>query len=184
VSPSVLTNAAAFSPCRGRVAHLENLALLAPSCARFANAIRQSSADEGRLACQRAHCQIEDETICVGVPSPKWKAVLCQNCVTHPINPGHRPSFRGTRQRVSMLREVVDRQCVGGIWYASARVKRTDFQACSIDHSDISPLWNQRFASGPEQCSAKKLLQSCGGEMRLLFSGLRAREKRTSRELS
>src|SRR5262249_36989525 len=39
-----------------------------------------------------------------------------------------------------MLREVVDGECVGGIWCASARVKRSDFQACSIDHSDISPL--------------------------------------------
>src|SRR5262245_46428379 len=39
-----------------------------------------------------------------------------------------------------MLGEVVDRECVGGISCASARASRVDFQACSIDHSDISPF--------------------------------------------
>jgi hypothetical protein len=39
-----------------------------------------------------------------------------------------------------MLREVVDRECVGGILCASARVGGVNFQACSIDHSDISPF--------------------------------------------
>src|SRR5690349_17822632 len=39
-----------------------------------------------------------------------------------------------------MLREVVDRACVGGISYASARAAGVNFQACSFNHSDISPF--------------------------------------------
>jgi hypothetical protein len=48
---------------------------------------------------------------------------LCQNCVTYPSNP--RSTRRLTRKcrRVSMLREIVDRECVGGIWCASARAE-------------------------------------------------------------
>ena len=37
------------------------------------------------------------------------------------------------------MREVVDRKCVGGIWCASARASGVNFQACSFNHSDISP---------------------------------------------
>ena len=65
----------------------------------------------------------------------------CVRTVSHtPRNPGGTPSFTGTRRRTSMLREVVDRKCVRGIWCASARVSGINFQACSIDHSDISPF--------------------------------------------
>jgi hypothetical protein len=39
-----------------------------------------------------------------------------------------------------MLRKLLDQKCLGGIWCASARAARVDFQACSIDHSDISPF--------------------------------------------
>jgi hypothetical protein len=46
----------------------------------------------------------------------------------------------GDRKVVAVLREVVDRKCVGGIWCASARANGINFQACSIDHSDISPF--------------------------------------------
>jgi len=46
-----------------------------------------------------------------------------------------------------MLREVVDRNCVGGIWCASARAAGVDFQACSFNHSDIAPFKNQSVAS-------------------------------------
>jgi hypothetical protein len=35
--------------------------------------------------------------------------------------------------------EVIDRKCVGRIRWASARAAGVVFQACSIDHSDISP---------------------------------------------
>ena len=48
-------------------------------------------------------------------------------------------SFTGRLRRIWMLREVVDRKCVGGIWRASARAHGVNFQACSFNHSDISP---------------------------------------------
>src|SRR5215471_1678073 len=47
-----------------------------------------------------------------------------------------------------MLREVVDRECVGEIWCASERVKGSDFQACSFNHSDIS------VSSAPERTTS------------------------------
>src|SRR4029453_1023080 len=66
---------------------------------------------------------------------------FCVRTVSHtPRNPGHTPSFTGTRRCILMLREVVDRKCVGGIQYASARAKGINFQACSFNHSDVSPL--------------------------------------------
>jgi hypothetical protein len=65
----------------------------------------------------------------------------CVRTVSHtPRNPGQTPSFTGTRRCILMLREVVDRKCVGAIWCASARARGINFQACSIDHSDISPF--------------------------------------------
>jgi len=39
-----------------------------------------------------------------------------------------------------MLREVVDRNCVGGIWCALARAAGVYFQACAFNHSAISPF--------------------------------------------
>jgi hypothetical protein len=39
-----------------------------------------------------------------------------------------------------MLREVVDGDCVDAIWCASARASGINFQACSFNPSDISPL--------------------------------------------
>src|SRR6185295_13513589 len=65
---------------------------------------------------------------------------LCQNCVTCPPKSWGTPSFTGTRWSRSLLREVVDRECVGAVQCASARARGINFQACSIDHSDISPL--------------------------------------------
>ena len=85
----------------------------------------------------------------------------CVRTVSHaPRNPGQTPSFTGTLGCISMLREVVDRECVGGIWCASARVSGINFQACSIDHSDISPFRINRLADGLEQCSAKRSFKS------------------------
>ena len=61
--------------------------------------------------------------------------------VSHtPRNPGATPPFTGTQRGTLMLREVVDGNCVDAIWCASARASGTNFQACSFNHSDISPL--------------------------------------------
>ena len=39
-----------------------------------------------------------------------------------------------------MLRKSLIRNCVGGIWYSSARASGVNFQACLIDRSSISPF--------------------------------------------
>ena len=44
------------------------------------------------------------------VGSAKPDRVLCRNCVTYPPNPGQTPSFTRTRRRISLLREVIDRE--------------------------------------------------------------------------
>src|SRR2546423_12459219 len=75
------------------------------------------------------------------VDSGASRSSFCVRTVSHiPRNPGQTPGFRGTRRCTSLLREVVDGNCVGGCCCALLRVKRSDFQARSIDHSDISPF--------------------------------------------
>ena len=59
----------------------------------------------------------------------------------------------GTPACTSLLWEVVDRGCVGGISCASARAAGVNFQARSFSHSDISPFRINELR--PEQCSAK-----------------------------
>jgi hypothetical protein len=67
--------------------------------------------------------------------------IFCVRTVSHTArNTGQTRSFTGTRRRTSMQGEIVDRKCVGGIWCASARAAEVDFQACSFNHSDISPF--------------------------------------------
>ena len=56
-----------------------------------------------------------------------------------PRNPGATPSFTRTPRGTTLLREVADRECVGMIRCASARVNRINFQACSFQ-----PLCNGR----------------------------------------
>ena len=64
----------------------------------------------------------------------------CVRTVSHASrNPGATPSLTRTHRGTSLLREVVDQNCVGRISYASARVSGIYFQACSFNHSDISP---------------------------------------------
>ena len=98
---------------------------------------------------------------------------FCVRTVSHtPRNPGHTLRFTGKRRRASMLREVVDRKCVGGIWCASARVKGINFQACSFTHSDrqnrgiflgdsIPPSGAQAFSSSHAPGSGVAPASSC-----------------------
>jgi hypothetical protein len=77
--------------------------------------------------------------------SGKLESGLYQNCVTCPMNLGLSPSFTGTRQCTSLLREVVVmRKAL--VHFGVRQYTRPDstFQACSFNHSDISPFkWNQ-----------------------------------------
>ena len=61
---------------------------------------------------------------------------LCQNGVTS-RNPGATSSFSGTRWSRSLLREVVDRECVGAVQCASARARGINFQACSFKKAAV-----------------------------------------------
>src|SRR4051812_56824 len=53
----------------------------------------------------------------------KCASVLCQNCVTYPQKPGQTSPVTGICRCTSMLREGVDRKCVGGCCCALLRVK-------------------------------------------------------------
>jgi hypothetical protein len=65
----------------------------------------------------------------------------CVRTVSHtPENPGQTRRLTGTCRCTSLLREGVDRKCVGEIWCASARANGINFQACLIDRSSISPF--------------------------------------------
>ena len=97
----------------------------------------------------------------------------CVRTVSHaPRDPGETPSFTGTPGCISMLREVVDRECVGGIWCASARASGINFQACSNGTSEQADiifrgvcrpsetwLWNRPWdgqASGKSHLGARE----------------------------
>src|SRR2546430_14065613 len=69
-----------------------------------------------------------------------------------PRNPGSTPWFTGTRRRTWLLGEAVDQECVGVIRCASARARGINFQACSFNHSDISPFkWVNRLQRQPNR---------------------------------
>ena len=57
-----------------------------------------------------------------------------------PLKPPSNTRLTGALPCTSLLWEVFDRECVGGCRRASARASGINFQACSIDHSDISPF--------------------------------------------
>ena len=56
-------------------------------------------------------------------------------------------------QVVEGLRDKVSRSCL-------ALLAAMAFQACSFNHSGISPLWNQWFTAGPNHF-LRKLCQTC-----------------------
>jgi hypothetical protein len=56
-----------------------------------------------------------------------------------------------------LLREVVDRNYVGGIRCASARAAGVNFQACSFNHSDISPFEQNQQFSGSNRAASNSI---------------------------
>src|SRR5579884_516883 len=55
-----------------------------------------------------------------------------------------------------MLRKPLNRKWVGGIRCASARASGFNFQACSFNHSDISPReWSQQFSGAQRPASTR-----------------------------
>jgi hypothetical protein len=84
------------------------------------------------------------DRICVPMHTESYAVIancFCVRTVSHTCgNLGQTPSVTGTPRRVSMLGQIVDRKCVGGTWCGSARADSVNFQACSFNHSDISPF--------------------------------------------
>src|SRR4029453_17399610 len=92
----------------------------------------------------RAHGRCRDVRRCA---SPEVRTrIVSELCHVPPRNRGATPSSTGTPRSTTLLREGADRECVGMIQCASARVKGINFQACAFNHSDISPIeWNQQL---------------------------------------
>jgi hypothetical protein len=62
---------------------------------------------------------------------------LCQIPPQTPLKQGR---VTRTLRYTSLLGEVVDKNCVDAFWCELLGATGTDFQACSIDHSDTSPF--------------------------------------------
>ena len=73
---------------------------------------------------------------------------------------GQTPSFTGTRRRTSLLREVVIGSALVGFGVRQHARAGINFQACSFDHSDISPFRINDLRSGPDQGNAKPSFKS------------------------
>src|SRR5882762_2026064 len=79
----------------------------------------------------------------------KARSGLCQNCVTYPSKPLANTVIYGHTPMPLLLREVVNGNCVGGIWCSSARASGFNFQACSFNHSVRIPL--RQFSATPSK---------------------------------
>ena len=66
--------------------------------------------------------------------------VLCQNCVRYPLKPRSNTVIYGDTPMHILVAEVVDGECVGACRCALLSATGINFQACSFNHSDISPL--------------------------------------------
>jgi len=64
---------------------------------------------------------------------------LCQNCVRYPLKPRSNTVIYGDTARDIVVAEVVDGEGVGAFRCALVRAGGINFQACSFNHSDISP---------------------------------------------
>jgi hypothetical protein len=69
-------------------------------------------------------------------------------------NPGQTPSLNGTPQGVSLLREVVDRKCVAGIWRASARATEVDFPSVLLQPSGAASAFVPEPLTGGDSGAA------------------------------
>ena len=114
----------------------------------------------------------------------KCRSELCRNCVRSPRNGGQIPAFTGSHREAFCGGKSLNRLRKGVFRYHSVSVAGFVFQACSFNHSDISPhLWNQRVAGDLKQSIAKRCFKSCCSAMRFGFSGLRAGLNLSSRKL-
>ena len=87
----------------------------------------------------------------------KCRSELCRNCVRSPRNYRQTPTLTGLHQEASCGGKSLNRLREEMFRYDSVRLAGIAFQACSIDHSDISPfrinalraVWNSVAQSPP-----------------------------------
>ena len=64
----------------------------------------------------------------------------CQNCVRYPRKPRSNAAIYGDSPMHIVVAEAVDRKCVDTCRWALLRAAGFALQACSFNHSDISPF--------------------------------------------
>jgi hypothetical protein len=69
----------------------------------------------------------------------KHKSSLCKNCVRWPRNRRRTSRFTGSHRGVSWRRKSLNRVRYDVSWCRSVSIAKIAFQACSFNHSDISP---------------------------------------------
>src|SRR5437762_14135786 len=70
----------------------------------------------------------------------KCRSELCRNCVRSPRKYPQTPTFTGSHQEAFCGGKSLNRLREEMFRYRSMRLAGIVFQACSINHSDISPL--------------------------------------------
>ena len=70
----------------------------------------------------------------------KYRSELCRNCVKSPRKYPQTPTFTGSHQEAFCGGKSLNRLREEMFPYHSMQLAGIVFQACSIDHSDISPL--------------------------------------------
>jgi hypothetical protein len=77
----------------------------------------------------------------------KSRSELCRNCVRSPRNQPQPPTFTGSHQEAFCGGKSLNRLCEEMFRCCSMQLAGVVFQACSFNHSDISPSL-ESFASG------------------------------------
>jgi hypothetical protein len=80
------------------------------------------------------------DTVRVSARAPESTSVLCQNCVTYPPKPWGNCDLRGHAEVDGCCGKSLIGNALAEIQCASARAEGINFQACSFNHVDISPL--------------------------------------------
>jgi hypothetical protein len=83
---------------------------------------------------------------CITAYAKKCRSELCRNCVRSPRKYPRAPTFTGSHQEAFCGGKSLNRLREEMFRYHSMELAGIVFQACSFNHSDISPFkWNQQF---------------------------------------
>ena len=94
----------------------------------------------------------------ITVYAKKCRSELCRNCVRSPRKHPQTPTFTGSHQEAFCGGKSLNRLCEEMFRCCSMQLAGIVFQACSIDHSDISPfrINNLRHGVGCEIADCDK----------------------------